>query len=119
MPLWRIYPVTHPDESRWQGRRIWAEVIVHAESAAFARRIASKLDKPPVPHRLGNESSCFRSGFEDEKLYWVHRVDSADAARRETESLRSGIIVATPLIGGAGQAGAVIGADTPSRLSAA
>ena len=107
MPIWIIYPVANPDDSRWQGRRVWAEVIVRAENAAFARLIASKLDEPPVGHRLGNESLCFRSGFEDEKLYWVQRLDAADAERREVGSRRSAIISATPW-DGAGQAVAVM-----------
>lgn len=83
MPLWRIHPVVHPSDSRWQGRPIWAEVIVRAETAAMARVIAAKLDEPAVPHRLGNETLCFRSGLEDEKLYWVRRLDAADAGRYE------------------------------------
>ena len=41
MPLWRIHPVVHPSDSRWQGRPIWAEVIVRAETAAMARVIAA------------------------------------------------------------------------------
>src|SRR3546814_4107077 len=104
MPLWRIHPVAHPEDSRWQGRCIWAEVIVQAESAAFARLIASKLDEPPVPHRLGNESSCFRSGIEDEKLYWVRQLSAVEAVRYEVASPRDGVIVAVPLADSAGGA---------------
>jgi hypothetical protein len=104
MPLWRIHSVAHPEDSRWQGRRIWAEVIVQAESAAFARLMASKLDEPPVPHRLGNESLCFRSGFEDEKLYWVHRLSAVEAARYDVATRGGGVIVALPLADDAGEA---------------
>lgn len=79
MPLWRIRPVAHPGDSHWQGRRIWADVVVRAPSAAFARLAASKLDEPPMQCQLGNETHCLRSGFEDEKLYWVRQVGSAEA----------------------------------------
>lgn len=104
MPLWRIYPVADPRDSRWQGRRIWAEVVVRAESAAMARLIASKLDEPPVRRRLGNEIHCFRSGFEDEKLYWVRRLGAADAAHYDGASACDGVIVAHPLPNGAREA---------------
>ena len=94
MPLWQIRPVASQNDPRWQGRRIWKEVIVQAKSAAFARLIASELDKPAVPYRSGNESLCFRSGFEDERLYWVRRLDAADAASYETPSGRDGVLIA-------------------------
>lgn len=97
LPLWRIHPVAQPTDSRWQGRRIWAEVIVRAQSAAMARLIASKLDEPPVPSRIGNETLCFRSGIEDEKLYWVRRLSTDEAFRHEKEDRGAGVIAAVPL----------------------
>jgi hypothetical protein len=75
MPVWRIYPVARPGEPVWQGRKIWKEVLVRASSAAMARMIAGELDRPAQRHRKGNESLCFRSGFDDVKLYWVVRLD--------------------------------------------
>lgn len=80
MILWRIAPVADPRDTWWQGRRIWREVIVRAPSAAMARRIARRLDVDPDEPPVGNESPYFRSGFADEKLYWVTRLDAADAA---------------------------------------
>lgn len=97
MPLWRIRPVVHPSDSRWQERRVWAEVIVRAPSAAFARLAASKLDEPPKRRRLGNETHCFRSGFEDEKLYWVRQVSSEEAADYKNVEPVDCVIVAVPL----------------------
>ncbi len=79
MPFWRIYPVAHRSDARWQGRKIWKEVVVCAPSAAMARVIACELDRPARPHRMGNESHCFRSGFEDAKLYWVRRLDQSES----------------------------------------
>lgn len=75
MPIWRIYPVARPGDPVWQGRNIWKEVVVRAQSAAMARLIAGELDRPVQRHRKGNESLCFRSGFDDIKLYWVTRLD--------------------------------------------
>lgn len=80
MVLWRIAPAANPRDSWWQGRRIFEEVIVRAPSAAMARRIASRLEANPDEPPVGNESPYFRSGFEDEKLYWVARLGSAEAA---------------------------------------
>lgn len=96
MPLWRIYPVADPGVPHWQGRKIWEEVIVRAKTAALARVIASRLDEPPVPYRIGNETLCFRSGFEDVKLYWVQELSAHSAARYEDSDAQEGVISAIP-----------------------
>lgn len=72
-PLWRIRPVADPTDPRWLDHPIWSEVIVRAASAAEARRAAAAADDAE-PAAEG------RSGFDDEKLYWVRRVDEAEAA---------------------------------------
>lgn len=82
MPLWRIVPVADPTDPRWQGRAIWSEVIVRAASPAQARLVAARLEHDPDAPPVGNESLGFRSGFEDEKLYWV--IGLAAAARSDT-----------------------------------
>src|SRR5699024_3732004 len=79
MALWRIYPVAAPEDSRWQGRQRWEEVIVRASSPAFARIVASRLDGQRPRFSLGNESHSHRSGLVDEKLYWVRRVSDGQA----------------------------------------
>lgn len=79
MPLWYIHPVAHPGDERWQGRKIWKEVLVRAPSAAMARLFACELDRPAQRRRKGNETLCFRSGLEDAKLYWVERLDRCDS----------------------------------------
>src|SRR5690606_28972698 len=81
MALWRIFPVAAPSDSRWQGREIWEEVIVRASNPAFARIVASRLEAQRPRHSLGNESPAFRTAFMDDKLYWVRRLSSAEAAR--------------------------------------
>ena len=73
MPLWRIRPVAEPDDPRWLDHAIWSEVVVRADSAAQARRAAATSEK-------ADAASDGRSGFDDEKLYWVRRVDDAQAA---------------------------------------
>lgn len=96
MPLWRLRPATSPRDPRWQGRRIWREVVVGAPTAAMARVIASRLEEDPEAPPVGNESLGFRSGFEDEKLYWAVRLNAAEAAAFGGESGPSGIRRAVP-----------------------
>ena len=85
MALWRIYPVAAAEDSRWQGRQRWEEVIVRASSPAFARIVASRLDGQRPRFSLGNESHSHRSGLVDEKLYWVRRLSEGPAAGYEPE----------------------------------
>src|SRR5690625_7926259 len=86
MALWRIYPIAAPGDSRWQGRQIWREVIIRAPSAAFARVVATRLaGQAQRRYATGNESQAMRSGFLDEKLYWVRRLSPEDAAAYEHE----------------------------------
>lgn len=80
MPLWKFTPVAHRDDSRWQGREPWHELVVRADTAALARVVASDFDKREGSTRgirhVGNESVGFRSAFEDEKLYWVTQIEA-------------------------------------------
>jgi|SRR5690625_1615443 len=87
MKLWRIYPVAAPSDSRWQGRQRWQEVIVRATSPAFARIVARRLEMQGPHFSLGNESHGLRSGFLDEKLYWVSRLSEEEAAAFPAGSL--------------------------------
>lgn len=74
MSLWRLTPIASPDDARWQDREVWSEVIVEAPTAALARRYAADWELASGTPPIGNESPSPRSGFEDEKLYWVRRV---------------------------------------------
>jgi hypothetical protein len=76
---WKLTPVASPDDPRWQGRAIWSEVIVEAPSAAFARQFAADWELADRLRHIGNESPSPKSGFEDEKLYWVRRVPEDEA----------------------------------------
>ena len=84
MALWRIYPVAAAEDSRWQGRQRWEEVIVRASSPAFARIVASRLEGQTPRFSLGNESHSHRSGLVDDKLYWVRRLSDGQAAGYES-----------------------------------
>ena len=97
MLVWRIHPAADPGDSRWQDRRIWAEIIVRADSPALALRAAAKFDRPPAFPRPGNESLSLESGFDDEKLYWVQELDPAEAARYADAPDQGGVIAARPL----------------------
>jgi len=80
MALWKFVPVAPKGSSYWQDQPIWREVVVRASSAAQARVVAGEMDRRHATDQVpvGNESHRFRSGFEDEKLYWVDRVSAAD-----------------------------------------
>ena len=74
MALWRLSPVAELEDSWWQNRRIWREVVVRAGSPAAARLVAAELERDPAEPPSGNESLSFNSGFLDEKLYRVDRA---------------------------------------------
>jgi hypothetical protein len=74
--LWLIEPVTDPDDQMWQDRPVWAEVIVAAESPAFARLAAERRALSPDWTPVGNGSESRRSGLNDEQLYHVRALPS-------------------------------------------
>ena len=69
--LWLIKPATDPDDEMWQDRPVWAEVVVAADSPAFARLSAERRALPAHWTHVGNESESRRSGLNDEQLYHV------------------------------------------------
>ena len=72
--LWLIEPVTDPDDQMWQDRPVWAEVVVAAQSPAFARLAAERQALPPDWTPVGNASESRRSGLNDEQLYHVRAL---------------------------------------------
>jgi hypothetical protein len=74
MALWKLTPAASPEDDRWQARTIWAEVIVEAPTAAFARQFAVEWELGESTPHIGNESPSPISGFQDEKLYWARRL---------------------------------------------
>jgi hypothetical protein len=72
--LWLIEPVTDPDDQMWQDRPVWAEVVVAAQSPAFARLAAEQHALPPHWTPVGNASASRRSGLNDEQLYHVRAL---------------------------------------------
>lgn len=90
--LWLIEPVTDPDDQIWQDRPVWAEVVVAAQSPAFARLAAERRALPQRWTPIGNESESRRSGLNDEQLYHVRplpaeRRGSFPVAPRDGEVL--------------------------------
>lgn len=79
MPLWRLVPHADPDDARWLDHPIWEEVVVRADSAAQARLYAGRLEENRTAPPAGNECPSGKSGFADEKLYWVRELGAADA----------------------------------------
>jgi hypothetical protein len=69
--LWLIEPVTNPEDEMWQDRPVWAEIVVAADSPAFARLSAERKTLPSHWTHVGNESESRRSGLNDEQLYHV------------------------------------------------
>lgn len=101
MRLWTIEPAASVDDPRWQERPIWRRVVVRADSAATARVVAAELERREGMPSDGNGSASFRSGFEDEKLYWVKPA----AAGPETDANDGegpGIVAAEPSDSAAG-----------------
>lgn len=86
MALWRIVPAADPDDPRWLDHPIWSEVIVRADGAAAARLAASELELDPAAPPSGNEWPSRRSGFEDEKLYWVQEISRPDPEMLESRA---------------------------------
>lgn len=97
MALWRIHAVAHPRDSRWQGHKVWKEVIVRVETAAMARIVARRLDQHPAGDRPGSPNLEIWSAFRDEKLYWVQRLNAREAERFGDETGPGKVIAATAL----------------------
>lgn len=76
MPLWLIEPAINPDDEYWQDRAVWAEIVVAAESPAFARLAADEALIDPDWTHVGNESESRRSGLNDPHLYHVRMLPS-------------------------------------------
>jgi hypothetical protein len=93
MALWRIVPVTDKDDARWLDHPIWAEVVVRAPTAAHARIMAADMERKELAGEApaGNESHSFSSGFEDEKLYLVRRIDPEEEPELDEEG-RAGVV---------------------------
>lgn len=81
MPVWRIHAVAAPNDPRWQGRKIWKDVVVRAPTAAVARLLAADLDRPAETRISHARNLRDWSGFDDEKLYWVQRLSLEHALR--------------------------------------
>ncbi|PIW26532.1 MAG: hypothetical protein COW30_14615 [Rhodospirillales bacterium CG15_BIG_FIL_POST_REV_8_21_14_020_66_15] len=77
MPLWRLTPVARLDDPRWLDHPVWADVVVRAPTAGAAIHEAERmaLEDAGGAMPMGNESLTFQSGFRDEKLYAVRRLD--------------------------------------------
>jgi hypothetical protein len=82
MPYWRFEPIARPGDPRWQGRRIYRDVVVAADSPGLAILHASAAHRPTPMPKIGNETLCYRSGFEDHRLYRLRRISEAEAQKR-------------------------------------
>ena len=76
--LWRLTPVARPDDPTWQGRRVWSELQIVAGSAGEALLLAARYDLEQAGEqtRDSQDRQQLRSGFEDEHLYRLDRLDS-------------------------------------------
>lgn len=81
MQIWRLRPVAHQNDTRWQDHPIWKEVVVRAESAAMARVLAGRMEEeqeagaPPT----GNESVSVDNAFDDIGLYQAEPLGPEEA----------------------------------------
>jgi hypothetical protein len=69
--LWLIEPAVDADDQIWQDRAVWAEIVVAADSPAFARLAAEHKALSPEWTHIGNESESRCAGLNDEQLYHV------------------------------------------------
>lgn len=93
--LWRLSPVAQPNDPSWQGRRIWSELQIVAGAAGQALLLAARFDFEQAGIRTpdSQDQQQLRSGFEDERLY---RLDRLDAPAPEGSS--AGDIVSAQLL---------------------
>jgi len=85
MAVWKIEPAAPPTDARWLDYGRWDEVRVRAPTPGQARLAAAEMERLGAPSGVGNESAAFRSGFEDEKLYWVRQVEDERASGEEED----------------------------------
>ena len=97
MHLWKIVPVTRPEDSYWQGRPVWREVIVAAESATRARMLAAEMERRTVDPAGILKRGDFNSGFLSEKLYEV--IDLTAEAERLGHALNEARILSAARLG--------------------
>lgn len=70
------------DDPRWLDHQKWDEIIIRAETAGEAVRIAVQMDEKQAKNvsTVGNESLGFNSGLSDEKLYQLSPIVSESDA---------------------------------------
>lgn len=97
MRLWLIEPAVGPDDEYWQDRPVWAEIVVAAESPAFARLAAEKALMDPAWTHVGNESESRRSGLNDPHLYHVRALPPERSANFTDAAVPGEILFAREL----------------------
>jgi hypothetical protein len=95
--LWLIEPAVHPDDDAWQDRPVWAEVVVSAESPAFARLAAERQTLSAHWTPVGNASESRRAGLNDEKLYHVRALPDDRRDAFPAELRRNQVLMMRPL----------------------
>jgi hypothetical protein len=105
MPVWMLIPSTHDTDPRWQGRPIFTEVLVRADTAGMARHLAARfelgVDPDDTGRAVGNGSEPLGSALEDEKLYQMLTLDDAaldDAIRHGPPGVLHAVPAPPPLI---------------------
>src|SRR3546814_3249297 len=76
---------------------MWKDVVVRAPSASMTRLVAAAMERDLDIRIRGDERLCFRSGFQDEKIYWVSRINAEDAAAIGSEDGPNEVIKAVVL----------------------
>lgn len=71
MPLWKLEPVAHAGDPRWQNHPRFERVVVRAETSGEARRLAAAGENPGELSAVGNETHGDVAGLADAKLYRI------------------------------------------------
>jgi hypothetical protein len=71
MALWKIEPVAEAGDPRWQNHPRFERVVVRADTAGEARRLAATQENSGDPKAVGNETHGDVAGLSDAKLYHI------------------------------------------------
>jgi hypothetical protein len=80
--LWRFTPVASPNDPTWQGRKVWSYLEIVAATSGEAILLAARYEETQAGRSTvdSQDHQQLRSGFEDERLYRVDRLEASPPA---------------------------------------
>lgn len=76
MPIYKLYPLAHPQDPGWDLAMNHGEVLVRAKSSGDARLVAAQAEAASADRHNENDDifSIRSSAFTDDKLYGVQQI---------------------------------------------